>query len=205
AILGQFTAALPGINTLINDPAFLASISKQMGAFNDMLAKNPGLMSDILNGKIPTELINGLIPTDLLDDLKPKPTSSSSSKPKATPTSDTKPDDDKPAKPDDDKPAKPDDDKPEDDKPEKPSSATNLKPVAGGVHGQGWGLFPRQRQRQPDEAVFDGAGRFPKANSKNPIDAFIATYLNRWVASAVQSVINEQSSLLFQETRAAVA
>ncbi|KAJ2426334.1 hypothetical protein GGF41_002096 [Coemansia sp. RSA 2531] len=37
---------------------------------------------------------------------------------------------------------------------------------------------------------------YERANSKNPIDAFIATYTNKWVASALQSVIDEQSSLL---------
>ncbi|KAJ2581653.1 hypothetical protein GGH95_001963 [Coemansia sp. RSA 1836] len=123
AILGQFTAVIPGINSLLKDPAFLASVSKQMGAFNEILAKNPGLMSDILNGKIPTEL-NALIPTDLLDDLKITPTSKTTT---SKPT--TKPEDDKPA---DDKSA---DDKSEDDKPEdsktKPNAAANLKPVAG--------------------------------------------------------------------------
>ncbi|KAJ2064899.1 hypothetical protein GGI17_000706 [Coemansia sp. S146] len=42
-----------------------------------------------------------------------------------------------------------------------------------------------------DEVAYGG-----RANSKNPIDAFIATYSNKWVASALQSVIDEQSSLL---------
>ncbi|KAJ1922613.1 hypothetical protein GGI09_001986 [Coemansia sp. S100] len=44
-----------------------------------------------------------------------------------------------------------------------------------------------------DDVAFD-----ERANSKNPIDAFIATYTNKWVASALQSVIDEQSSLLFK-------
>ncbi|KAJ2619750.1 hypothetical protein GGF44_005586 [Coemansia sp. RSA 1694] len=49
----------------------------------------------------------------------------------------------------------------------------------------------------PNHEVAPGnMGLFPKANSKNPIDAFIATYSNRWVATALQSAIDEQSSLL---------
>ncbi|KAJ2832745.1 hypothetical protein GGI24_001108, partial [Coemansia furcata] len=39
-------------------------------------------------------------------------------------------------------------------------------------------------------------GVVPRANGKKPIDDFIATYTNRWVASALQSVISEQNSLL---------
>ncbi|KAJ2751269.1 hypothetical protein GGI19_004588 [Coemansia pectinata] len=56
--------------------------------------------------------------------------------------------------------------------------------------------FVSGQEGVPTDAPTDEVAYGARANSKNPIDGFIATYSNKWVASALQSVLDEQNSLL---------
>ncbi|KAJ2832746.1 hypothetical protein GGI24_001109 [Coemansia furcata] len=85
AILAQANAAMPNIDALINNPAFLASISRQMGSLNNFLANNPNFFQTFLNGinipAFPTNILNNIpnnglgdfslpaLPTNLLNDI----------------------------------------------------------------------------------------------------------------------------------------
>ncbi|KAJ2832519.1 hypothetical protein FBU31_002064 [Coemansia sp. 'formosensis'] len=88
AILAQANAAMPNIDALINNPAFLASISKQMGSLNNFLANNPNFFQTFMNGinipAFPTNILNNIpnnglgdfslppmapLPTNLLNDI----------------------------------------------------------------------------------------------------------------------------------------
>ncbi|KAJ2810055.1 hypothetical protein H4S07_002895 [Coemansia furcata] len=76
AILAQANAAMPNIDALINNPAFLASISKQMGSLNDFLANNPNFFQTFMNGinipAFPTNILNN-IPNNGLGDFSLPP------------------------------------------------------------------------------------------------------------------------------------
>ncbi|KAJ2000989.1 hypothetical protein GGI04_003922 [Coemansia thaxteri] len=66
-ILAQANAAVPGLNSILNNPAFMASFSAQMASVNNILASNPNFFNTFLNGiNIPTDLFDGInLPTDL--------------------------------------------------------------------------------------------------------------------------------------------